>query len=87
MTQKVALPAHKENNRLPLTVNDLTLNWLQEAMVPNLDGAILSDFEATIIGVGAGFMGQLGRVQLSIVAITGNTSGSRSRFLTVRQKL
>ena len=65
MTQKVAIPAHKESNRLPLTVNDLTLDWLQEAMVSNLDGAILSNFEATIIGVGAGFMGQLGRVQLS----------------------
>ena len=53
------------NNRTPLTVDDLTLEWLQAAMAPHLNGATLSTFEPKIIGVGEGFMGQLARVALS----------------------
>jgi thiamine kinase-like enzyme len=51
-------------NNLPLTADELGTPWLQEAMAPHLGDAILSDFCATIIGVGEGFMGQLARVTL-----------------------
>ena len=53
------------NDRLPLTVDELTLEWMQKAMAPHLNGATLSAFEPKIIGVGEGFMGQLARVSLS----------------------
>ncbi len=65
MTQKMATPVPRESNRLPLTVDDLTLEWLQETMAPHFNGATLAAFEPTIIGVGEGFMGQLARVTLS----------------------
>ncbi|MBT3833821.1 MAG: DUF1679 domain-containing protein [Gammaproteobacteria bacterium] len=56
---------NSNNKRLPLTVDDLTLEWLQEAMAPHLKGATFTAFEPKIIGVGEGFMGQLARVTLS----------------------
>lgn len=87
MTQKRATPVHKESNRLPLTVDDLTLDWLQEAMAPHLNGATLSGFEPTIIGVGEGFMGQLARVLLSF---EGDSAGAPSsiiaKFAATRQE-
>ncbi len=52
------------NNVMPLTVDELTVNWLQEALTPHTNGALLNSFEANIIGVGEGFMGQLARIRL-----------------------
>jgi len=37
---------------LPLEVNDLTTEWLQSAMAPHLNGAVIESFEPTVIGVG-----------------------------------
>ena len=54
-----------ENNTLPLTVDDLTTDWLQFAMADVLRGERIQKFSLEIIGVGAGFMGQLARVSLS----------------------
>lgn len=44
--------------------DELTLEWLQQALAPVLAGSVLSGFEPTVIGVGEGFMGQLARVKL-----------------------
>ena len=54
-----------ENNTVPLTVDDLTTDWLQFAMADVLRGERIQKFSLEIIGVGAGFMGQLARVSLS----------------------
>jgi thiamine kinase-like enzyme len=45
-------------------VDQLTKDWLQSALGDVLGGETLRDFSAEIIGVGAGFMGQLARVSL-----------------------
>jgi hypothetical protein len=52
------------NSALPLTVDELTVDWLQLAMAEVLRGAKIREFSAEIIGVGEGFMGQLARVRL-----------------------
>jgi len=57
--------AAKEKARPPGTVDDLTTAWLQQALSPNLDGATITAFDAQVIGVGEGFMGQLARVTLT----------------------
>ncbi len=44
--------------------DELTTEWLRQALAPALGDAVLSGFELTVIGVGEGFMGQLARVQL-----------------------
>ena len=53
-----------ENNIMPLTVDELTTNWLQFAMADFLQGETIEEFDSEVIGVGEGFMGQLARVQL-----------------------
>lgn len=53
-----------ENNVLPLTVDELTTDWLQFAMADVLGSETIEDFSAEIIGIGEGFMGQLARVSL-----------------------
>ena len=49
----------------PRTVDELTNDWLQDVMAPHSDGAAISGFDAAVIGVGEGFMGQLARVTLT----------------------
>jgi len=51
-------------HNLPLTVDELTADWLQLAMESVLKGETIKEFSTEIIGVGAGFMGQLARVSL-----------------------
>ncbi len=55
---------NSEASALPLTVDDLTADWLQSAMANVLQGETIKEFSPEIIGVGAGFMGQLARVSL-----------------------
>lgn len=50
---------------MPETVDDLTVEWLQDKLSGQLNGAVIEGFEPTIIGVGEGFMGQLARVTLN----------------------
>ena len=45
-----------ENNVLPLTVDELTTDWLQFAMADVLGSETIEDFSAEIIGIGEGFM-------------------------------
>ena len=54
-------------NKMPLVAEELTTEWLQVIMTPHLHGAELKDFDAEIIGVGEGFMGQLARVNLHYI--------------------
>jgi thiamine kinase-like enzyme len=54
----------REVSALPLAVDELTRDWLQFAMADVLRGETIDEFSAEIIGVGAGFMGQLARVSL-----------------------
>ncbi|MFT7139501.1 MAG: thiamine kinase-like enzyme [Candidatus Azotimanducaceae bacterium] len=54
----------------PKTVDELSSDWLN-AVLPFSDHAITS-FEATIIGVGEGFMGQLARVKLTYSSLADN---------------
>jgi thiamine kinase-like enzyme len=49
----------------PITVDELTTDWLQSAMTDALGDAKIEAFSPEIIGVGEGFMGQLARVSLS----------------------
>jgi len=56
--------ARSEINALPLTVDDLTTDWLQLALSDVVKGATIEEFSTEIIGIGAGFMGQLARVGL-----------------------
>ena len=53
-----------KSNSLPLSVEELTTEWLQETMKPHIGDTVISGFESTVIGVGEGFMGQLARVKL-----------------------
>ncbi|MBT4160004.1 MAG: DUF1679 domain-containing protein [Gammaproteobacteria bacterium] len=63
-------------SNLPLSVEELTTDWIQSAMAPYLNGATLKDFTATIIGVGEGFMGQLARVGLEYDGDKGDAPAS-----------
>ncbi|MCR9276978.1 MAG: histidine phosphatase family protein [Pseudomonadaceae bacterium] len=49
---------------IPLSSDELTKSWLQQALASVLDGAVVAAFKTTVIGVGEGFMGQLARVEL-----------------------
>ena len=49
----------------PQSVEELSIEWLQQVLSPHLDGATITDFTLHVIGVGEGFMGQLARVELS----------------------
>jgi thiamine kinase-like enzyme len=49
---------------LPLTVDELSTEWLQSTLSTAVDGNTIEGFSSEIVGVGAGFMGQLARVQL-----------------------
>lgn len=51
-------------NELPLSVDALSVDWLQQALAPTLGEARLKSFSPQVIGVGEGFMGQLARVSL-----------------------
>lgn len=75
-----------ENIRLPLTVADLTLEWLQAAMAPHLNGAVISAFDPKIIGIGEGFMGQLARVAISYKKETSGAPTSLvAKFASTKQ--
>jgi thiamine kinase-like enzyme len=49
----------------PLTVDDLTTDWVQQAMSPYTGGATITAIDTQVIGVSEGFMGQLARVGLT----------------------
>jgi thiamine kinase-like enzyme len=68
--------ASTPTNNLPLQVDELSAEWLQSVLALQLDGAVISDFEASIIGVGEGFMGQLARITLSFHGEQGKAPGS-----------
>ena len=73
-------------NKLPLVVEELTTEWLQDTLLPHLQGARIRSFSANIIGVGEGFMGQLARVSLEYE--DSNESAPRSliaKFAATRQ--
>ena len=73
-------------NKLPLNVDELTTEWLQEAMSPHLGNAVLSGLDASIIGVGEGFMGQLARVSLSYEGDSADAPDSLiAKFAATRQ--
>ena len=79
--------AQSNNNPLPLTVGDLTLEWLQTVMAPHLNGATFSAFHPEIIGVGEGFMGQLARVALSYDEETfGAPTSVIAKFASTKQE-
>ena len=67
MTQPDATDASAVQT-LPLTVDELTTDWLQFAMSDVVKGETIEEFSAEVIGVGAGFMGQLARVRLSFAS-------------------
>ena len=48
----------------PKTVDELTTQWLQQALTQHLNSAAITDFESHVIGLGEGFMGQLARLTL-----------------------
>lgn len=48
----------------PLSLDRLTVEWLQATMAPHLGGALITGFSPSLIGVGEGFMGQLARLAL-----------------------
>ncbi len=50
--------------KLPLTVDELTTEWLQAALGGATQGGTIEAFAREVIGVGAGFMGQVARVTL-----------------------
>lgn len=60
----------------PLQVDELSTQWLQSVMSPFLDGAEITGFDATVIGVGEGFMGQLARLTLTLEGATAKTPAS-----------
>ncbi len=49
---------------LPKSIDDLDVDWLQQAMSPHLGSARIDGFSAEVIGIGEGFMGQLARITL-----------------------
>ena len=77
--------ASTPTSELPLEVNDLTVGWLQEAMAPHLDGAVIQRFEPTVIGVGEGFMGQLARVSLTYDCDTEAPASLIAKFAATRE--
>lgn len=62
MTQQAQIK--KSAHSLPLVAEELTVDWLNEVLRPVMGDAQIDDFEATIIGVGEGFLGQLARLKL-----------------------
>ena len=47
------------------SVDELTVEWLQQKLAPHLGGGVLGGFTLEVIGVGEGFMGQLARLSLA----------------------
>ncbi len=73
-------------NEMPLTVDELSLDWLQRVLADSLGGARLSAFTPTVIGVGEGFMGQLARVALNYEGESGDAPASIiTKFAAARQ--
>jgi thiamine kinase-like enzyme len=70
---------------LPLVVDELTTAWLQQVMAPHINGATLTGFTPTIIGVGEGFMGQLARVQLEYDGETDAPKSLIAKFASTQQ--
>ena len=52
-------------NSVPLSLPELTKEWLQKVLTNELDGSTIIEFSAQIIGVGEGFMGELARIKLT----------------------
>lgn len=50
---------------LPTSVDELTVDWLQNALAPCVGDARIAGFGSELIGVGEGFMGQLARISLT----------------------
>jgi thiamine kinase-like enzyme len=65
-----------ENSAPPLTVDELTTDWLQFALTDVLGSETIESFSAEIIGIGEGFMGQLARVSLGYA--DGSTDAPKS---------
>ncbi len=71
---------------MPESIEDLTIDWLQEKLAGQLNGARLSNIEHTVIGVGEGFMGQLARIALSYEGDAGEAPTSViAKFAAARQ--
>lgn len=49
---------------LPKSIDDLDPDWLQRALAAHLGEARVDGFNAEVIGIGEGFMGQLARITL-----------------------
>lgn len=62
--------------KTPLQAEDISVEWLNEAMTSHLAGARITDFDVKVIGVGEGFMGQLARVSLTTEAASSSTPTS-----------
>ena len=52
-------------NSIPLSLPELTKEWLQKVLNNELDGSTIIEFSSQIIGVGEGFMGELARIKLT----------------------
>lgn len=70
----------------PLTVDDLTVEWIAAAMGDHLQGATLTGFSPSVIGVGEGFMGQLARVALTYSGETDAPKSLIAKFAATRQE-
>ena len=59
-------PIEEPEVKMPLVADDLTPEWLNRVLQPMLGDSRIIDFEAKIIGVGEGFLGQLARLSLRL---------------------
>lgn len=50
---------------IPRTSNDITSDWLNQALLPHLNGASIVDVQKQTIGEGVGMLGELNRLTLS----------------------
>lgn len=74
------------SNKIPLSVDELTIDWLQYAMAPHIKGGGISHFGSTLIGVGEGFMGQLARVTITYEKDAEGPSSIIAKFASSRQE-
>ena len=75
-------------DNLPLTVDDLTTEWLQEKLGSVLGDARICSFESQIVGADEGFMGQLARVTLTTEGGGDNTLKSViAKFAATSEKI
>ena len=70
----------------PLSLEEVTTDWLQSVLSDQLQGASLAGFTPQIIGLGEGFMGQLARVSLDYEGEAGTAPTSIiAKFAAARQ--